>query len=236
VEVERKRAAKKQTVLALAKERKERQLALMEKLACARLAAEYTRGVVPTTIRSLIEAGQFPESARQPLMSDFWPWLFEEVHEKHDQMRAADEIVTEMVQRVSTDVNRRNNKIGAGLKKKLDAQKRVDYEKSDALRGRIRIHLNTPKGPVIIGPISCASTEQIADVNERTYVWLQENHPDVAETAPWGVELYIGDAPAEHASQLFTAEPGKISLKPVPEPVKEEEPPPEPPAEEQDAL
>ena len=36
--------------------------------------------------------------------SDFWPWLFEEVHKKHDQMRAADEIVTEMVQRVSTDV------------------------------------------------------------------------------------------------------------------------------------
>jgi len=233
VEVERKRAAEKQKVLAAAKEKKQRELALMEKLACARLAAEYTRGVVPTTIRSLIEAGQFPESARQPLMSDFWPWLFEEVHKKHDQMRAADEIVTEMVQKVSTDVNRRNNKINAELTRKLSKQKRVDNEKSDALRGKIRIHLNTAKGAVVIGPITVSSTEEIAVVNERTYVWLQENHPDVAATAPWGVELYIGDAPAEHGAQLFTAEPGKISLKPCPEPVKEEEPPPEAPAEEE---
>jgi hypothetical protein len=235
VEVERKRAAEKQKVLAAAKAKKERELALMEKLAGARLAAEYTQGVVPTTIRSLIEAGQFPESARQPLMSDFWPWLFEKVHEKHDQMRAAEEIVDEMVMKVSTDVNRRNNKVGAELKKKLSKQQRVDSEKSDALRGKIRIHLNTAKGAVVIGPITVTSTEDIADVNARTYAWLQENHPDVAATAPWGVELYIGDAAADNAGQLFTAEPGKISLKPVPEPVKEEEPPAEAPAEEQEA-
>jgi len=49
-----------------------------------------------------MDAGQFPEAAQQPLEAEFWPWLFEKVHEVQDRMRASDEVVTDLVQRACT--------------------------------------------------------------------------------------------------------------------------------------
>lgn len=227
VEVERERAAEKDKVLSAAKARKEKEHALMRKIACVRLAEQYTRNVVPTAMKSLMNAGQFPEAAQQPLEAEFWPWLLEKVHEVQDRMRASEEVVTDLVQRACTKVNRQRISAGRELQKRLEKQKRVDSEKDEALRGNIRIYLNTEKGSVVVGPIRVSTSEDMASINERTHTWLKENHPEVASTAPHGVVLFIGDQPAERTADLFTAPPGAISLKPAPEPVVEA-PPAEP--------
>lgn len=224
VDVERKRAAEKQKVLAAAKARKERERALMQKLACVRSAEQYGQNLVPTAVKNLIEAGQFPESAMQPLETEFWPWLFQRVHQVHDRMRVGDELAMGLVRDVSSKVNRQNNESTKALIQKLDKQKRKNNEKDEALKGNIRIYLNTEKGAVVVGPIRVSTTEDVAAINAKTHLWLQENHPDVASTAPHGVILFIGDEPAQRSADLFTAPPGKISLKPAPEPVVVEEP------------
>merc|ERR1719274_72522 len=77
------------------------------------------------------------------------------------------------------------------LKQKLDKQKRKTAEKREALKGNIRIHLATPKGVIVVGPIRVTESEEIASINERVYAWLQENHPDVAADAAHGVYAWL---------------------------------------------
>merc|ERR1719482_1992442 len=108
------------------------------------------------------------------------------------------------------------------LKKELEKQKRKTAEKREAQKGNIRIHLATPKGVILVGPIRCTDTEEITAINQRVYAWLQENHPDVAADAEHGVMLYIGDSPCEKSSALFKAGPAEISLKKVEPPPEEE--------------
>merc|ERR1719271_1055622 len=110
------------------------------------------------------------------------------------------------------------------LKTKMEDQRRKTSEKREAQKGNIRIHLATPKGVIVVGPIRVTEAEEIASINERVYAWLQENHPDVAADAAHGVMLYIGDSPCEKASALFTAGPAEISLQKVAPPPVEEAP------------
>merc|ERR1719420_877990 len=111
-----------------------------------------------------------------------------------------------------------------GLKKKLESERRKTSEKREAQKGNIRIHLATPKGVIVVGPIRVTETEEIASINERVYAWLQENYPDVAADAAHGVLLYIGDSPCEKSSALFKAGPAEISLQKVAPPPVEEAP------------
>merc|ERR1719498_2332810 len=76
------------------------------------------------------------------------------------------------------------------------------------------IHLDRGDGTMIeIGPIKVRSDEPMEEIHGRTLDWLKEHHPEVAASAPHGVVLYIGDAPAPASSELFTATPGSIFLK-----------------------
>merc|ERR1719482_1139909 len=110
------------------------------------------------------------------------------------------------------------------LKKKMEDQRRKTSEKREAQKGNIRIHLATPKGVIVVGPIRVTETEEIASINERVYAWLQENHPDVAADAAHGVLLYIGASPCEKSAALFKAGPAEISLQKVAPPPVEEVP------------
>lgn len=113
----------------------------------------------------------------------------------------------------------------------MQAQAQIEAVKKDALKGKIRIHLDRGDGTMIeIGPIKVRSDEPMEEIHGRVLDWLKANHPDVAASAPHGVVLFIGDAPAPASGELFTAAPGSIFLKRAEPPV--EEPPAEaPPAE-----
>jgi hypothetical protein len=227
---EHKRAELKEKVVAQHKAKKLRQEKLMHKLACKRAAAEYMANVVPTATTSLIEAGQFPEILRTPLEMDFVPWLLAASREVYNKKIESRELVDSFADQVASKVREASMQNVISLKKELDKQTRKTAEKREALKGNIRIHLATPKGVIVVGPIRVTEAEEIASINERVYAWLQENHPDVAADASHGVMLYIGDSPCEKASALFTAGPAAISLQKVaPPPV--EEVPAEAPAE-----
>jgi hypothetical protein len=219
---ERKRAEKKEQVVAKHKAKKLRQEKLMHKLACKGAAAEYMADIVPTATTSLIEAGQFPEILRTPLETDFLPWLLVASSEVYQKKIESQKLVASLADEAAGKVRAESMQAVFDLKKKLDKQKRKTAEKREAQKGNIRIHLATPKGVIVVGPIRVTETEEIASINERVYVWLQENHPDVAADAAHGVMLYIGDSPCEKSSALFKAGPAEISLqKVVPPPVDE---------------
>jgi hypothetical protein len=231
VDEERKRAARKEEVVALHKEKKLRQEQLMHKLACKRAANEYMKNVTPTATQSLIEAGVFPEILQTPLDMDFMPWLLAAANEVYEEKKDNHKRVGLLAQKACEMVREKNMKVVTGLKEKLEKQKRKTAERREAQKGNIRIHLATPNGVIVVGPIRVTETEEIENINERVYVWLQENYPDVAADAAHGVKLYVGDTPCEKSALLFKAGPAEISLQKVaPPPVDEA------PAEPDDAV
>jgi hypothetical protein len=219
---EKKRAEEKEAVVAAHKAKKKRQEELMNKLACKRAAAEYMAQVVPTATTSLIEAGQFPEILQTPLETDFMPWLLVAANEVYQEKIEAHQRVAIIADKAARMVHAAGMKNHNALKKKMEDQRRKTSEKREAQKGNIRIHLATPKGVIVVGPIRVTETEEIASINERVYAWLQENHPDVAADAEHGVLLYIGDAPCEKSAALFKAGPSEISLQKVKAPPAEE--------------
>jgi hypothetical protein len=222
---ERKRAEQKEQVVAQHKAKKLRQEKLMHKLACKGAAAEYMANVIPTATTSLIEAGQFPEILQTPLETDFLPWLLVASNEVYHQKVAHHAMVAQLADEAAKKVRTAGIQAIADLKQKLDKQKRKTAEKREAQKGNIRIHLATPRGVIVVGPIRVTEAEEISSINERVYAWLQENHPDVAADAAHGVMLYIGDSPCEKSSALFKAGPAEISLQKVEPPPVEEVPP-----------
>jgi hypothetical protein len=221
---ERKRAEEKEKVVAAHKAKKARQEKLMHKLACKGAAAEYLTNLVPTATSSLIEAGQFQEILRTPLETDFLPWLLVAASEVYQKKIESHRIVDSLADVAASKVRETSMQAVVDLKKELDKQKRKTAEKREAQKGNIRIHLATPRGVIVVGPIRVTETEEIASINERVYAWLQENHPDVAADAAHGVMLYIGASPCEKSAALFKAGPAEISLQKVEPPPVEEVP------------
>merc|ERR1719198_2239511 len=152
------------------------------------------------------------------------PWLLVAAQQVYDQKVEAHKTVASLAEGAATAVRAAGMKAMHGLKKELEKQKRKTAEKREAQKGNIRIHLATPRGNIVVGPIRVTETEEIASINERVYAWLQENHPDVAADAEHGVMLYIGDSPCEKSAALFKAGPAEISLQKVAPPPVEEVP------------
>jgi hypothetical protein len=224
VSLERVRAAEKERAVAAAKERKMRETVLMQKLASKRNAEQYLRGIVPTATKDLLTVGHFPEKLEGELDKDFWPWIMKEVGKVHAEKQEAQDALNSIISKAVTQVSQRAFAAATDLTEEVQKQKRRTAERKEALKGNIRIYLNTPTGSVVVGPIRISESEEIEAINERTFKWLEENHPEVAANTQHGVELYIGETPTEKASELFRASPGSISLKPKPAPPVEAEP------------
>ena len=145
----------------------------MHKLACKRAANEYMKNVTPTATQSLIEAGVFPEILQKPLDMDFMPWLLAAANEVYEEKKENHKRVGLLAQKACEMVREKNMKVVTGLKEKLEKQKRKTAERREAQKGNIRIHLATPNGVIVVGPIRVTETEEIENINERVYVWLQ---------------------------------------------------------------
>jgi hypothetical protein len=236
VKVERERAAEKERVLAAAKARKKRELALMTKLAAKRNAEQYLRGVTQAATKDLLKVGHFPEKLEGLLGQEFWPWVMQKVDEVHAEKLGAQNLLNATLNNAVAQVSKRGLAVATDLTQEVQKQKRRTAERNEALKGNIRIYLNTPTGAVVVGPIRISESEEIEAINERTFAWLEENHPEVAANTQHGVELYIGDTPTEKASELFRAAPGTISLKPKPAPPVAAEPVAEAPAPEAEGV
>lgn len=223
------RAAEKQKLLAAAKARKQKEQRLFAKLHCARLAAEYLDHVLPGATRRCIEMGQFPEELQNPVEVQLCAWLATSAVEEIERRTEVQEAVRGLVGHI---VREERDARQAGWKaygEKMKAQAAIEAVKQDALKGKIRIHLDRGDGTMIeIGPIKVRSDEPMEEIHGRTLDWLKEHHPDVAASAPHGVVLYIGDAPAPASSELFTATPGSIFLKRAEPPVEEPAETPQP--------
>lgn len=96
-------------------------------------------------------------------------------------------------------------------------KKNREYEKKrleelQIRQGIIRIRVND----ISVGPIQISSQNDLNEVQNRIWEWLQEHEPHLAGEFPYGVELCIADDPIHDTAQIFEAKAGEISIMPKP--------------------
>eukprot|EP00933_Yihiella_yeosuensis_P084961 TRINITY_DN9972_c0_g1_i1.p1 TRINITY_DN9972_c0_g1~~TRINITY_DN9972_c0_g1_i1.p1 ORF type:complete len:457 (-),score=154.88 TRINITY_DN9972_c0_g1_i1:348-1718(-) len=204
---------------------KQREARVLLKIQAISAAKTHLTKLVPNALNEL-QPVAFPDQRALDIERSFLPGLFAKVQQQvraitHCQQQV-DEVIAGRVQ-ASTEANRKGYEAHKAANQILQKKK---LEELQIRQGKIRILVDDGSGNAVpVGPVQISTKDSIDEIQNRVYVWLQQNEPKIATAWPHGVVMMIGGQPVEVASQLFEAKSGQISMMP-------KEPPPPPPDEE----
>jgi hypothetical protein len=233
--VEQERAFYRETKELMAQESKrvDRETDLLRKLQVLALAEQAgSRTQVHQAFADLAALQAFTVPDAACVENEVFPYLLEKANEDITRMIDANSVVDGLLFHVVQNTGLLHAEARSTNITKMAQKQANEKEEREIMKGNIRIYVDQGegKGKLPIGPVRISTDEVPDDVHDSIMMWLQENHPSVADNNPYGVELLIGDMPMTETKQLFTARAGQITMRakePPPPPTPPEEPPPE---------
>lgn len=213
----------KEAVVASKRQEKEREARVLLKIQAMNVSKNHLAQLVPNAVADLQEVA-FPDARRLAVDRSFLPNLFSQVRKEITSTKKAqlhvDSITLERV-----DIQKAAGEKGLEAHQAKNALLQKNrLEQMQIRKGKIRIMMDDGTGqPTPVGPIQLSTQDTIEEVQERVYVWLQNNEPKIASAWPHGVVMCLAGEPVKATTELFEAKVGQISMRPAEPP-----PPPEP--------